>query len=203
MVRRLSLLKTVEYADDLKQAQELSEPQTKDNKPVDNTKGSKRGRASPEPEDESIASPPKKQKTEVEGDDATIPGQDGYSIWDAMLWGSSFPGITESLSPFSPQKVEEALPDIGSVLAPAPTVPKPTIPKSQDFKIFEDPEEYSMAGREVRWVPEYDNENKENEPPEFEVGVEEANVVSEYQDYHYPSWSRRLPREILGELQHN
>lgn len=173
-------------------------------KPVDDGKGLKRARASPDPEEESItASPPKKQKTEAESDDAKLPEEDAYSIWDAMLWGSSFPGITGSLSPSSPRKSKQVLLNIGMS---APTVPKPTIRKSRKFRIFEDQDawrdDYSMVGREVPWVPEYDDENKENEPPEFVVG-EEANVVSEYQEYHYPSWSRRLPREILGELQHN
>ncbi|PCH08460.1 Hypothetical protein PENO1_005500 [Penicillium occitanis (nom. inval.)] len=197
-----------EFRAELKKwVQELNQNQS-NGKPGDENKGPKRARASPEPEEESIAaSPPKKQKTEAEGDDGTTPEEDAYSIWDAMLWGPSFPGITGSLSSSSPQKGEQALSNTGSISGAAPTVSKLTIRKSRKFKIFEDEDawmdDYSMAGREVPWVPEYDDEKKENEPPEFEMDGEEANVVSESQEYHYPSWSRRLPREILGELQHN
>ena len=190
----------------------MKEAQSND-KPVDNSKGPKRGRASPEPEDESIATPsPKKQKTEAESDDATILEEDDYSILDAMLWGSSFPGITESSSPSSPKKDEQLLPDIGSILDAAPMIPKPRIPKSKmpkswDFTIFEDndagTDDYTMVGREAPWISEYDDENKENVPPEFDVAIEEANELSESEEYDFFVWQRQFPRAILGELQQN
>lgn len=181
----------------------MGERQSSDDKPADDSKGPKRVRESPEPGDESsVGSPVKKQKTEIEGDDTVTEEQDGYSIWDAVLYGSSYPNITESLSPSSPQRAQEPLPDIGSISDAAPT-----ITKSEEFKIWEDKnagtEDHSMIDRADSWVPEYDDEDKENDPPEFNVAAQEADYASESEDYDLYVWSRQFPRTILGELQRN
>lgn len=187
----------------------MGESQSNDDKTSDDSKGPKRVRESPDPGDEStVASPAKKQKTEPEDDDTVTLGQDDYSIWDAMLYGSSYPGITESLSPSSPQS-KEPLPDIGSISDEAPP-----IPKSWKFEIWEDEdagtENHSVAGHagpwvplSEDWVPEQDDEDKENEPPEFDVAAQVADNVSESEDYDIYVWSRQFPRTILGELQRN
>jgi hypothetical protein len=189
----------------------MREPRSNDSKPIEHSKGPKRVRvASPKLEEESMdASPPKKQKTEGEGTDAMILEQDNHSIWDAMLWGSSCPGITESLSASSPQSVGQALPELGESIFDGefPVLQQQSIPDSWNFTIWEDEDagtdDYSMVGRAAHWVPESDDENKENVPPEFDVVMEEANDVSESQEYYYPEWQRQFPRTILGELQRN
>jgi hypothetical protein len=188
----------------------LRGPQSNDNKPFELSKGPKRVRvATPEFENESpTASPPKKQKTEVEGNDAIILEHDSYSIWDAMLWGSSYPGITESLLAPSPQKAAQVLPEAAeSVFDGEFTALQQSIPESWNFTIWEDEDadtdDYSMVGRTDHWTPEFD-ENKENEPPEFDVVMEESTGVSESQEYYYPEERpQQYRRIILGELQQN
>lgn len=178
----------------------MKEPQSN----VDDGKGPKRARESPEAEDElTVAPPPKKHKAESEADDATIVERDSDPVWDAMLWGSSLPGIEESFSPSS-QSAEGSLPEIGDSIINAPV----TIPESWNFVIWEDKDadkdgendDPSAAAGAVTWVPEHDYENKENEPPEFDVATGEASNVFESEEYDFPVWSRGFPRTILGEL---
>lgn len=135
--------------------------------------------------------------------------QDSYSIWDAMLWGSSCPGITESLLASSPQKAAQVLPEPAeSVFDGEFTALQQSIPESWNFTIWEDEDagtdDYSMVGRTDHPTPVFDDENKENEPPEFDVIMGESTDVSESQEYYYPEERpQQYRRIILGELQQN
>ncbi|KAL3709344.1 hypothetical protein TMatcc_003134 [Talaromyces marneffei ATCC 18224] len=201
-----SELQTIMNYPNVRGALELREPQSDDNK----SKAPKRDRvASPELEDASFpASPHKKQKTEAEDTDAITLEQDSYSFWDAMLWGSSCPGITESFAS-SPKSVAQVVPEVAKNVFDGefPVLQQQSIPESWNFTIWEDEDagtdDCSLVGRPVHWVPEYSDENKENEYPEFDVVMEDPNSASESQENQYPEEQSQLRRIILGELQQN